>query len=153
MAVCAFGLALLNWVSVLSYDSLLRAQKDQHWVMHTHLVLQKLDDLLEHLISAEAGESGYLQTEDKSYLASCRATSTPFEDLNQIGQLTSDNPSQQQTLQQLNSRMSNLLSEFQDELAVGGKKGVKTNITVRSGVERQSLLEIASRHADEGGRR
>lgn len=145
VAAFVVALGLLNWVSVLSYNSVLRAQEDQHWVMHTHLVLQKLDDLLEHLISAEAVESGYLQNEDRFYIASYKSDVDSIRGaLNQVAQLTSDNPMQQQTLQQLNSRMSILLSEFQDELAAGGKKAVKTDTVVRKRRERQSLQETVA---------
>jgi methyl-accepting chemotaxis protein len=146
VAACAVALALLSWVGVLSYRSMLRVEEDQRWVVHTHLVLKKLDGVLERLISAATSQSAYARTGDKSYLSSYRADLDSIRgDLNEIGQLTSDNPSQQQALQQLKPMISNMLAEFQEELTVGGKKGVKANITVRSGVDKQSLLEIASR--------
>jgi len=146
VAACAVALALLSWVGVLSLRSILRVEEDQRWVVHTHLVLKKLDGALEHLISAATSQSAYARTGDKSYLSSYRAELESIrENLNEIGQLTSDNPSQQQALQQLKPMISNMLAEFQEELTVGGKKGVKANITVRSGVDKQSLLEIVSR--------
>jgi|SRR5579871_1021032 len=145
VAAFVLALGLLNWVNALSYDFLLRVQDDQRWVMHTHLVLQKLDDFLEHLISAEAGESSYLETGDRSYVASYKSDVDIIRGaLNQVAQLTSDNPSQQQTLQQLNSRTSILLSEFQEELAAGGKKALKTETVVRKRRERQSLQETVA---------
>ena len=147
-AACAVALALLSWVGVLSYRSMLRVEEDQRWVVHAHLVLKKLDGVLEHLISAATSQRAYARTGDKSYLSAYRADLESIrEKLDEIGQLTSDNPSQQQALQQLKPMISNMLAEFQEELTVGGKKGVKANVTVRSGVDKQSLLEIASRLA------
>ena len=145
VAASVVALSLLIWVSVLSYDSVSRAREDEHWVIHTHLVLQRLDDLLEHLISAEAHESGYLQTEDRSHTVSYETDVDAISGaLNQVGQLTSDNPGQQKTLQQLKSRISILLSEFQDELAAGGEKAVKTDTVVRKRRKGQSLQETVA---------
>jgi PAS domain S-box-containing protein len=146
VAACAVALALLSWVGVLSHRSILRVEEDQRWVVHTHLVLKKLDGVIEHLISAATSQRAYARTADKSYLSAYRADLESIrENLNEIGQLTSDNPSQQEALQQLKPMISTMLAEFQEELTVGDKKQVTANITVCSGVDKQSLLEIASR--------
>lgn len=149
MAACAVALALLSWVGVLSHRSMLRVEEDQRWVVHTHLVLKKLDGVLEHLISAATSQSAYARTGDKSYLSSYRADLESIrENLNEIGQLTSDNPSQQQALQQLKPMISNMLAELQEELIVGGKKGVKVKeleswlLTQRTKTTQTSSLRV-----------
>jgi len=149
VAACAVALALLSWVGVLSHRSMLRVEEDQRWVVHTHLVLKKLDGVLEHLISAATSQSAYARTGDKSYLSSYRADLESIrENLNEIGQLTSDNPSQQQALQQLKPMISNMLAELQEELIVGGKKGVKVKeleswlLTQRTKTTQTSSLRV-----------
>jgi PAS domain S-box-containing protein len=147
VAACVVALALLSWVGVLSYRSILRAEEDQRWVVHTHLVLQKLDDVLVQLISAGTHQRGYLLTREQSYLSSYKADLNNLRDeLNDVGQLTSDNPQQQHALQQLRPLISTMLSGFQEMLAFPAKKRV-VDAAVQEGAQTRLLLEITSRVA------
>jgi CHASE3 domain sensor protein len=123
-AACFVVLAVLTGVGVLSYRSMLRVEEDQRWVGHTHLVLQKLDDVFVHLISAETSQRGYLPNSKKSYLSSRQLDLDNLrDDLKDIGRLTKDNPRQQQTLQQLERLISTQLSELQNEMTLAKGKG------------------------------
>lgn len=145
IGACILALALLGWVGALSYGSTLHAEEEQRWVVHTHLVLQKLDDVLVHLISAGMDQRGYGLTSEQSYLSSYKADLDNLRgDLNEVDQLTSDNPRQQQALKQLGPLVSTMLSEFQEEITLGAKERRKTDTPGRRDVEQRSLLEIAS---------
>jgi PAS domain S-box-containing protein len=147
VTACVVALALLGWVGVLSYRSILRAEEDQRWVVHTHLVLQKLDDVLVQLISAGTHQRGYLLTREQSYLSSYKTDlNTLRDELNDVGQLTSDNPQQQQALKQFRPLISTMLSGFQEELALPTKKGA-ADTAVQEGTQTRRLLEITSRVA------
>jgi PAS domain S-box-containing protein len=127
---------------------MLRAEEDQRWVVHTYLVLQKLDDVLVHLISAETGQRGYLLTGEKSYLSSYQPDLDNLrDDLKDVGQLTKDNPRQRQALPQLEQLISTQLSEFQDEMTLRDREGPKIDTPGRRAAEKRSLLEVISRVA------
>jgi PAS domain S-box-containing protein len=146
ITACVVAFALLGLVGLLSYRSMLQVEEDQRWVVHTHMVLHKMDDVLVHLISTGKDRHSYGLTSEQSYLSSYKADLDSLrDDLNEIAQLTLDNPRQQQALQQLRPLISTVLSEFQEELTLGRQKGLKTDSAVRAGIEQRLLLEIASR--------
>jgi CHASE3 domain sensor protein len=60
--IAASGIALPVFcvLGVLSYRWTLRADEDQHWVEHTHVVLEKLGALSADLISMESARQDYL---------------------------------------------------------------------------------------------
>ncbi len=135
--------ALLGWVGRISSRSLLSVDEDQRWVMQAHIVLEKLDAVLVYLISAETNQRSYTLASDERYLSSYKADLVDFrDDLNDLGQLTSENPQQQQALQKLRPFLSNELSEFHENLAPGS---TRETTMVHGGLETPSLLEIRSR--------
>src|SRR5579863_825108 len=144
VAAGAFALALLICVGVVSYRSVLRAEDDQRWVVHTHLVLQKLDSVLDHLISARANKSGYVRPDSTSFPSSYKTDLTAIrDDLNEVGQLTSDNPAQQQALQQLKPLISTMLSQAQPEVVPGSHERLKPETADGQAMRKGSLAEIA----------
>lgn len=146
VATCGGALVLLCWVSLLSYRSMLHVDEDQRWIAHTYTVLGKLDALLTELISAEANQRNYVFTGKQSYLSAYQSDLDRLRDnLNDVGRLTSDNPRQQQALQQLRPLISTKLSEFQESLTSRGPESAKSDFVVRGGMEKQSLPEITSR--------
>ena len=131
ITACVVALALLGLVGVVSYRWILQVREDQRWIVHTHLVVEKLDDVLVHLISAGTDQRTYVLTGEQSHLSSYKADLDSLrDDLNQVGHLTADNPGHQQALQQLRPLVSTVLSEFREELTLGGKKSRKADIAV-----------------------
>ena len=143
VAACGGALILLCWVGLLSYRSMLHVDEDQRWIAHTYTVLGKLDALLTDLISAEANQRNYVFTGKQSYLSAYNSDLDRLRDnLNDVGRLTSDNPRQQQALQQLKPFISTKFSEFQESLTI---RGPESDFVLREGMEKQSLLDITSR--------
>src|SRR2546425_12009344 len=64
----AIAVAALVVVSAASYRGLLRLERDAAARDLTNVTLLRLDNLLAHLLDAEAGERGYLVTGKDSYL-------------------------------------------------------------------------------------
>jgi PAS domain S-box-containing protein len=145
-AACGGALVLFCWVGLLSYRSMLHVDEDQRWIAHTYTVLGKLDALLTDLISAESNQRNHVFTGKQSYLSAYKSDLDRLRDnLNDVGRLTSDNPRQQQALQQLRPLISTKLSEFQESLTIRGPEGAKSDFVVRGGMEKQSLPDITSR--------
>ena len=140
VALRGFALALLGWMGAISYRSMLRAGDDQRWVMHANIVLLKLDAVLVHLISAGTNQRSFSFISDEHYLSWNKADLVDIrDDLNDLGQLTSDSPWQRGALQELRPFVSNELSEFPENLTPGSKRGTTT---VRGDMEARSLLGI-----------
>ncbi len=68
----AFGLLLIAAFLIinaaLDYRNTRQLKEDAHWVAHSRAVVQALDGLLLTLVDAEAGQRGYLLTNDSRYL-------------------------------------------------------------------------------------
>ena len=141
----AVALAFLSWVGVVSYRSVLHADEDQYWVTHTHSVLRKLDNVLTDLMSAEASEKAYALSGDQSELAGYESSAQHLQaDLEDVAELTSDNPRQQQALENLRPLIARKLADIEEGLAIRGRQETKAATAAPESLEKLSWLEITS---------
>src|ERR1700733_14222115 len=117
------GLGILTAVLVVSaavvYGNTRQLHEDASWVIHTHEVMDSLGDLLSTMKDGETGERGFLITADERYLK-------PFEDavtrvfgiLDNVQQLTQDNPSQQARIGPLRELLQAKLDELRRTIAL-----------------------------------
>jgi signal transduction histidine kinase/DNA-binding response OmpR family regulator/CHASE3 domain sensor protein/HAMP domain-containing protein len=99
-----FGLSLLLLVvsSVASFYSIRNLLESAALVEHTNLVILKLENTLSFMKDAETGQRGYLLTGDDDFLEPYRgAYDSVLTNLKEIKGLTSDNPEEQASLEQL----------------------------------------------------
>jgi len=83
---------------------MLNARESELWVVHTHEVIEKLQDLLYSMRSVESEDRGYALTGHESDLAVYRATLLSLKrSAADLGSMTVDNPIQQQQLPALNA--------------------------------------------------
>jgi signal transduction histidine kinase len=138
----ATALAILLLVAVLSYSSLVRNSEDRRSVMHTHLVLEKLDALQIHLTDAETGERGYILTGLESYLPPYQvAYALVAQNLHSLRELTADNPVQQDSLDRLEPLARARLSELQDRISLRKKAGLAAGASAVAGGSREPIME------------
>ena len=98
LAFASAILALLV-VGAVSYRGIVASSESDHWVRHTHEVLEKLDDLLFAVRSIESSNRGYVLTAEPSYLKTYQASQrTAIADQAAIAELTADNARQQSRL-------------------------------------------------------
>src|ERR1700674_4374309 len=96
-AACA--LMILLSIGVLSYRSTVRDEEDRGWVVHTHLVLEKLQAVRTDITQAETSQRGYVLTGEEMYLEPYQAGLDQFHrDIEEVQKLTADNPRQQNAL-------------------------------------------------------
>lgn len=99
-----FGLSLFLLLasSIASYISIRGMISSSSWVTHTHLVIQKLEEIVSYTKDAETGQRGFLITHDVNFLApyngSYQRVSTAFDELKTM---TRDNAAQQADLNHL----------------------------------------------------
>ena len=73
-----------------------RVRKDSvNWIMHTHEVIEKIEELQLRIVDCETGQRGFLLTENKLYLEPYnKSIHTIKAKLDEIDSLTRDNPNQ-----------------------------------------------------------
>jgi signal transduction histidine kinase len=120
------ALAILLFVGGLSYDSTRQNERDREWVMHTHLVLEKLDGVLANLIDAETGQRGFLFTGKAVFLDPYNdALSKILQNAKDLRALTADNPVQQDALNALEPMIAAMLSYLRDSIEARKHDGSK----------------------------
>src|ERR1700744_1892907 len=101
----------------IAYYNLQTVREDNQKIIHSHEVITALDSLLSDAQDAETGQRGYLLTGDVKYLDPYNAAlaSIPAK-LNDIPQLTSDNPIQQPKIASLKSHIAAKLAELKETI-------------------------------------
>ncbi len=105
----AFGAAIFALIAVgtTSYRAVIASSESDRWVQHTYEVLGNLNKLLAAMESVESSYRGFALTGDESHLRSYRYS---IENATQaertVRDLTVDNPTQQQRLPALETRLS-----------------------------------------------
>jgi signal transduction histidine kinase len=141
--IAASALMILLGIGVLSFRSTLREEEDRGWVTHTHLVVESLEQIRIDIMQAETGQRGYILTGDEKYL-------TPFEDsiskvqqdVEEFRQLTSDNPRQQEAIQQLEPMIVDRLAGLNQRLEIRKRSGLLAGAeAVASGDNGEELME------------
>lgn len=90
------SLALLVASTALSYNSIINLLRSAALVNHTHEVLKKLDDVIAVVKDAETGQRGFLLTGNEAFLDRYHGVTDKATLLiNDVKQLTADNPQQQ----------------------------------------------------------
>ena len=95
----ALSFVLLAAIGVVAYRSINALSRTSQSVAHSHIVLEHIAGVLSLLQDAETGSRGYILTGDESFLepyqgAGARLATT----VNELRELTSDNPAQQTRL-------------------------------------------------------
>ncbi len=144
--VAGFGtaLAMLIFVGVLSYRSMVQNGEDRRWVAHTHEVLEDIEGLLTELDDAETGQRGYVITGEDVYLGPYNdAVGRVPQDLKKLRELTFDNPVQQHSLDQLGPLVASKLAELQKVIDTRRQKGAGAAVEgVREGLGKRTMDEI-----------
>jgi signal transduction histidine kinase/DNA-binding NarL/FixJ family response regulator len=98
----SLGFALLSALPMIVYWNKERMTESAEWVSHTHEVITTLEATMRSLSDAETIERGYIITGHESYVAPYEATCFQAKNLvAKLQNLTSDNATQQKTLQAL----------------------------------------------------
>ncbi|MGC4036631.1 MAG: response regulator [Chitinophagaceae bacterium] len=152
-----FGVSLLLLIvtSVASYTSISNLVSSEKQVRHTNLVIANLEKIISVLKDAETGQRGFLLTGQERFLEPyIGAKDTAIRVLNEVRQLTTDNPDQQKAVVSLNDVIRNRLNLLEDlivrkrtgqgiemqELEKGKSNMDEARMIVRSMEEREQAL-------------
>jgi signal transduction histidine kinase len=132
----AFGtaLAIFIFLSVLSYRRTLQDDQDEAWVAHTHRVLETLDWLSAALQEAEASQRGYIITGEDRYSGEYdSAKQTSVGSVKALRDLTSDNPKQQYSLDQLEPLVTKKFTALDERNDIKQRSGTVTSALIDEG--------------------
>src|SRR5579862_5374257 len=125
--IAGFGaaLAILIFIGVLSYRSMVRNDEDRQWVTHSHRVLEQVDTVVTDLLNAETGERGFILTGESSFLKPyTEALAHVNEDVGELRRITSDNPIQRQAVDRVDPLISERLGMLRERIEVRKKEGL-----------------------------
>ncbi|MDE1818780.1 MAG: CHASE3 domain-containing protein, partial [Thaumarchaeota archaeon] len=116
-------------IGYLSYVNISNMLNDEAWVTHTQTVIDKTDSLLITMLDAETGARGYVITGQDKYLAPYNyALSNWNNQINELKQLTMDNPAQQSNIAKLSPLVNSKLAFLQQYVDL--RKNSSLNATI-----------------------
>ncbi len=120
------GLAMVVTLGIVSFQTIQHQVETGRWVIHTHQVLESLESVLSAFRDAETGQRGFLLTGQEPYLEPYHAaTGVIGRNLDTLGELTKDNPTQQQSLRQLRTLAEAKLAELRETIRLRQQHGLQ----------------------------
>ena len=96
------SLVLVVGAAVLSFRNLMEQREDAAWVTHTHVVIERMENLRSEVLKVENARRGYVLTGDEQFLTRLATGREEIEkSQGALRALTADNPAQQKHLEDL----------------------------------------------------
>jgi methyl-accepting chemotaxis protein len=128
-----YGMALLlvSTVGIIAYRATSELTESAAWVTHSHQVKETLSDTLSSLKDAETGQRGFVLTGAERYLEPYNGAAKLIDEhLQELQQLTVDNPSQQGRVARLKTLAAEKLAELAETVALRRQHGEKAAVEV-----------------------
>ncbi len=120
------GLTFLSYVSYLQLNRLTAANA---WVIHTHEVIETMQDVVTSLYHAESGQHDYLLTKNKTYLNQYNVgIQNAYFGVNKLQNLTKDNKRQEARIAQFAVLLKKRIDVMNDVLKINQEKGIAASI-------------------------
>jgi signal transduction histidine kinase len=128
-AVAALALIILACIGVLSFWSEARNEEDRALVRHTHLVVEKLQEVRIAITQAETGQRGFMLTGKERYLDLYRAgVSQVRQDMKELADLIADNPVEWEAIERLEPLIADRLAELGAGIEVRKRSGLLAGV-------------------------
>lgn len=141
-----FGSALLALVivGVVVFRNTSELIEDNHWVAHTHQVLEKIASLVSFVKDQEAGVRGFALSGQEVHLEQVRAARVEIEKtMDEVGALTSDNPNQVRRMPELRRAMAAKAESMAAVEAARRDKGLEgASALIATGATKRAMDEL-----------
>ena len=118
-------------IGAISYSSITTLNETAEWVDHTYLVLGQLEKITSSLKDAETGQRGFLITNLENYLEPYNTASAAVDEaIAAVRDLTSDNPRQQERLDNLEPLVEAKRAELQETIDLRRDEGFDAALAV-----------------------
>jgi methyl-accepting chemotaxis protein len=137
---------LLLLIGTVSYRSIEKLTDNVNWVTHTHLVLERISDVVEKLRDAENGERAYFLTADEAFIKSYDIAAVEVPAIVQeLRLLTTDNANQQKRLDAIGPLVAARIAELKSALDLRKHTNADEIIKlVRNGDDHKHMDELAN---------
>jgi signal transduction histidine kinase/DNA-binding response OmpR family regulator/CHASE3 domain sensor protein len=116
---------------VIAYSNVRTLRDDNQQILHSVHVLSNLNQLLSSAQDAETGQRGFLLTGDDKYLGPYNLALTALPSrLDDIAELTRDNPAQQARLPSLKQHVALKLAELKETIELRRTRGLEAALAV-----------------------
>jgi methyl-accepting chemotaxis protein len=145
----ALAVLILLLIGVLSYRSTRRLIEAAAWRDHANVVLLQLEAVHGQLLDAVRNERGYLLTGQDIYLEPYRAAQERIITiLDAVRKITSDNPNQQQRLDEVSPLISSYFDTLQKEIAIRKNAGIANVVIEVQKGDVKRLVENIRNHVN-----
>jgi signal transduction histidine kinase len=143
-AIAASALLILVGIATLSFWSEVRNEGDRQWVIHTLLVVEKLQTIRIDITQAETGQRGYMLTGQNRHLQLYRAgVDQVREDMKELPDLIKDNPEEREGIKRLDPLIAARLAELSAGIDVRTRSGLLAGVdAVTQGNDGELWMEL-----------
>lgn len=143
-AIAASALLILVGIATLSFWSEVRNEKDRQWVIHTLLVVEKLQTIRIDITQAETGQRGYMLTGQDRHLQLYRSgVDQVREDMKELPDLIKDNPEERESIKRLDPLIAARLAELSAGIDVRTRGGLLAGVdAVAQGNDGELWMEL-----------
>ncbi|MBV8470622.1 MAG: CHASE3 domain-containing protein [Burkholderiaceae bacterium] len=146
----SLAFAMLAVIGIVSYRSVDALTKTSYSVTHTHQVLEHVSSVLSQLKDAETGQRGYLLTGDDNYLDPFRTgTAGTPKLLQDLRELTADNPNQQRRLDAVAPLVEAKFAELRRTVELRRQSGLDAALKVVLTGEGKHVMDDIRQLADQ----
>ena len=131
--LAGYGLALVvvAAVGIVAYRGTTDLAESADWVTHTHKVKETLAEFVSILKDAESGQRGFLLTGEERYLEPYSSAIRVVDQcIQNLRELTADNPNQQKRLAMLQPLAASKLAELAETIALRRQRGEQAAVQV-----------------------
>ncbi|QWV95179.1 diguanylate cyclase [Geomonas oryzisoli] len=144
------ALLLLTVMLFLSYHIRTELAQTNDWTQHTYDVIMAVDELSNGLLQAESSRRAYILTGNTQQKARCELFAQKTEEnLREVLQLTTDNPSQQQRLARVSELINRKLAIFRLSITEYDRRGYRAPQQAQLTEEGTTLMTAVRVRIDE----
>jgi CheY-like chemotaxis protein/signal transduction histidine kinase/CHASE3 domain sensor protein len=132
VGVALVGVLIFFVISgLVAYFNLETLREDNAKIVHSHQVIAALDALLSAAQDAETGQRGFLLTGNDKYLDPYNAALAAIPPkINELTELTNDNPAQQPRIAALRTHIDAKLAELKETIEVRRSRGTDSALAI-----------------------
>lgn len=138
----AISFALLVGIGTVAYRSIDSITKTSYWVTHTHIVLDHINGIVSDLKDTETGQRGFIITGDEAFLDPYKgAVDSVAKQVQELHELTSDNPHQQQRIADMEPLITAKLSELKQTIELRRHSGFEAAAKVVAAGQGKKIMD------------
>jgi methyl-accepting chemotaxis protein len=139
-----FAIAFLSLlgIGIVAYRGIVALTNTSHMVTHTHLVMERIADVLSLMKDAETGQRGFVITADETYLEPYQAATGNVRNfIKELRELTADNPDQQKRLDEVERLITAKLAELKLTIDMRRKSTFEETTKIIRGGEGKKYMD------------